>query len=46
MPIRPIIPFPPGGSTDLVARSVTPRLGELLGQPPRKGTTIGLRMFR
>jgi tripartite-type tricarboxylate transporter receptor subunit TctC len=31
-PIRLIIPFPPGGSTDLVARSITPRLGELLGQ--------------
>jgi tripartite-type tricarboxylate transporter receptor subunit TctC len=32
-PVRLIIPFPPGGSTDLVARSITPRLGELLGQP-------------
>ncbi|HEX6318335.1 MAG TPA: tripartite tricarboxylate transporter substrate binding protein [Burkholderiales bacterium] len=31
-PVRLIIPFPPGGSTDLVARSITPRLGELLGQ--------------
>jgi len=31
-PIRLIIPFPPGGSTDLVARSIMPRLGELLGQ--------------
>src|SRR5438552_3784846 len=32
-PVRLIVPFPPGGSTDLVARSITPALGELLGQP-------------
>jgi tripartite-type tricarboxylate transporter receptor subunit TctC len=31
-PVRLIVPFPPGGSTDLVARSITPALGELLGQ--------------
>src|SRR5262245_51276011 len=31
-PVRLIVPFPPGGSTDLVARSVTPKLSELLGQ--------------
>jgi len=31
-PVRLIIPFPPGGSSDLVARSITPALGELLGQ--------------
>jgi tripartite-type tricarboxylate transporter receptor subunit TctC len=31
-PVRLIVPFPPGGSTDLVARSFTPALGELLGQ--------------
>jgi len=31
-PVRLIVPFPPGGSTDLVARQVTPRFGELLGQ--------------
>lgn len=31
-PVRLIVPFPPGGSTDLVARSIMPRLGELLGQ--------------
>jgi len=31
-PVRLIVPFPPGGSTDLVARSITPTLGEYLGQ--------------
>ena len=32
-PVRLIVPFPPGGSTDLVARSIMPKLGDLLGQP-------------
>src|SRR5439155_4893485 len=32
-PIRLIIPFPPGGSTDLVTRSYTPAFSEFLGQP-------------
>lgn len=31
-PIRLLVPFPPGGSTDLVARTIQPKLGELLGQ--------------
>ncbi|MDB5374077.1 MAG: Tripartite-type tricarboxylate transporter, receptor component TctC [Belnapia sp.] len=31
-PITLIVPYPPGGSTDNVARPVAPRLGELLGQ--------------
>ena len=31
-PIRLLVPFPPGGSSDLVARSYAARLGELLGQ--------------
>jgi len=31
-PVRLIVPFPPGGSTDLVARQITPMLGEFLGQ--------------
>jgi tripartite-type tricarboxylate transporter receptor subunit TctC len=32
-PIRFIVSFPPGGSADVVARTVQPRLAELLGQP-------------
>ena len=31
-PIRVIVPFVAGGGTDLLARFVTPRLGELIGQ--------------
>ena len=32
-PIRFIVPFPPGGSSDLVSRAIAPRLAERLGQP-------------
>ena len=32
-PIRWIVTFPPGGGTDIVARTIAPKLGELLGQP-------------
>jgi tripartite-type tricarboxylate transporter receptor subunit TctC len=31
-PVRMIVPFAPGGASDFVARIITPRLGELLGQ--------------
>ncbi|HEX2831262.1 MAG TPA: tripartite tricarboxylate transporter substrate binding protein [Burkholderiales bacterium] len=31
-PVRMIVPFTPGGSTDLYARTLSPRLGDALGQ--------------
>ena len=47
-PIRVIVTFPPGGSTDAVIRLIQPRLSERLGQPividnrPGAGGNIGL----
>ena len=32
-PVRMIVPFPPGGTTDLIARIVQPKFQELMGQP-------------
>ena len=32
-PVRVIIPFPPGGSTDTIARILQPKLSEALGRP-------------
>lgn len=32
-PIKLIVPFPAGGPNDIIARTVAPRMAELLGQP-------------
>jgi tripartite-type tricarboxylate transporter receptor subunit TctC len=32
-PIRMIVAYPPGGATDIVARAMTPKAQEVLGQP-------------
>jgi tripartite-type tricarboxylate transporter receptor subunit TctC len=31
-PVRMIVPFPPGGNTDIIARVYAPKMGEYLGQ--------------
>ena len=46
-PVTMIVPFPPGGSTDMIARSVLPTLGSKLGgtfiidNKPGAGGAIG-----
>jgi tripartite-type tricarboxylate transporter receptor subunit TctC len=32
-PIRFVVPFPPGGGNDLLARMISPKMSEALGQP-------------
>ncbi len=47
-PIRMIVPYSPGGSTDVVMRIISPRMSEILGQQvvvenrPGGSSTIGL----
>ena len=46
-PIQFVVPYAPGGTTDLIARIVAPKLGEILGQPvviinkPGAGGSVG-----
>jgi tripartite-type tricarboxylate transporter receptor subunit TctC len=46
-PVTLVVPFPPGGSTDMIARTVAPKLQETYGQPfvvenkPGAGGTVG-----
>ena len=50
-PIRMIVPFAPGGNTDIIARSIAPKMSQDLGQQilidnrGGAGSTLGTAMF-
>jgi tripartite-type tricarboxylate transporter receptor subunit TctC len=49
-PVRIIVPFPPGGGTDVVARAVAPKMSQVLGVPvvvqnhPGAGSSLGTEL--
>lgn len=51
-PIRLVVPYPPGGSTDVISRNVAEEAGKFLGQPvvvenrPGAGTLVGSQAGR